>query len=236
MPKRALSFVPKMSRAAGVVSLAGVALVVAGVAVAVSTCWAQPAPSSALPAAPKSALPGQPVVRPVAKPAWSELQPMQQRALKPLAGTWNSISEPQKRKWLAISRNFDKLPPAEQATLHARMGEWVGLSATQRSQARLNFAETKQLSADEKQAKWQAYQALSAEEKQKLAEGGPRRLTGAATAVKPVPKQRLATIPTDVQHAPNVPKIATAPHQVDQNTLLPQVAGPETSLAAPQSH
>ena len=49
---------------------------------------------------------------------------------------------------------------AEQAKLHSRMTEWAALSPQQRTQARLNFAETKQLSPDDKKAKWEAYQAL----------------------------------------------------------------------------
>ena len=48
------------------------------------------------------------------------------------------------------------------------MTEWVALSPNQRSEARLNFAEARKLPPEEKKAKWQAYQALSAEERQKL--------------------------------------------------------------------
>ena len=58
---------------------------------------------------------------------------------------------------------------AEQDKLHSRMSEWAALSPQQRTQARLNFGETKRLSPDDKKAKWEAYQALPAEEKRKLA-------------------------------------------------------------------
>ena len=135
----------------------------------------------------------------IAKPSWSELNPMQKQALKPLAMSWNSISEAQKRKWLEISKNYPTLPPADQATMHSRMNEWVTLSPQQRAQARLNFAKTKELSnqltPDEKKAKWQSYQALSPEEKQKLADKGTPKPVGAATAVKPVPPQKLTVVP-----------------------------------------
>ena len=63
---------------------------------------------------------------------------------------------------------------AEQAKLHSRMTEWAALSPQQRTQARLNFAETKQLSPDDKKAKWEAYQALPPEEKRKLAAGAAK--------------------------------------------------------------
>ena len=124
---------------------------------------------------------------------------MQQQTLQPLATSWSSLSAAQKRKWLEISRGYPSLSPEGQAIMHSRMNEWVALSPQQRAEARLNFAKTrelsKQLTPEEKQAKWRTYQALSAEEKQKLAAKATSRPTGAATAVLPVSRQKLATIP-----------------------------------------
>lgn len=142
------------------------------------------------------------------RPAWAELSALQQQALKPLASSWNGISEAQKRKWLEISKNYPALPPADQATMHSRMNEWVNLSPQQRAQARLNFAKTKELSKqltpDEKKAKWQSYQSLSAEEKQKLAAKATPKPVGAATAVKPVSPQKLAAVPKSAALPPAV--------------------------------
>ena len=133
------------------------------------------------------------------KPAWTGLTAIQQQSLRPLALNWNSLSEAQKRKWLEISKNYQSLPPEDQATMHSHMNEWVALSPQQRAEARLNFATTKELSKqltpDEKKAKWQTYQALSPEEKQKLAATAPTRPVGAATAVVPVSPKKLAAIP-----------------------------------------
>lgn len=164
-------------------------------------------------------------------PAWAALTPAQQQALLPLHAQWASISTTQKRKWLEISNNFPKLPAAEQTKLHSRMSDWIALSPQQRAQARINFAQTKQLTPDEKRAKWQAYQSLSTEEKQRLTAKATPRM-GAATAIKPV-GNRLAAVPTQqasttaseagtVKKDMHPPKIAAAPHQVDGNTLLPQ--------------
>jgi len=161
------------------------------------------------------------------KPEWKEISPAQQHALQPLAAVWNPLSEGHKRKWLAISANFEKLPAAEQAKLQERMREWVLLSPAQRNQARLNFAETKQLSPAEKQAKWEAYQALSAEEKEKLANQAVKPRTGAATTIKPVPKQKLVNATIDHSKSPaakaSEPSARTVEplHKVDRNTLLP---------------
>jgi hypothetical protein len=147
----------------------------------------------------------------VSRPAWAELTPVQQQALAPLASNWNTISAPQKRKWLEISKNYGSLSPEGQATLNSRMNEWVTLSPQQRAQARLNFGKTKELSRqltpEEKNAHWQAYQALSPEEKQKLAAKASPKPNGAATAVKPVSPQKLATVPV---HA-SKPGIKPAP-------------------------
>ena len=173
------------------------------------------------------------------RPAWVELTPQQQQSLRPLASSWASLSEGQKRKWLAVSRNFPNMPMVEQQRLHSRMEGWVALSPQQRAQARLNFAETKDLSPEQKAAKWQAYQALSPEQKQKLAIGAKPKPMGAATAAKPVPAKKLAA--TEISKpdagaskdpAGHPARIAAAPHQVDHNTLLPQtqqVSGPPQS-------
>lgn len=156
------------------------------------------------------------------KPLWVELTEPQRLALAPLAPKWDGVSEAQKRKWLALSQNFPKMSGAEQAKLHSRMTEWVALSPAQRTQARLNFGEAQQLSPDDKKAKWEAYQALSPEEKRKLAAGAAKPPATAA-AVKPVPTQKLATVPQPKQVV-KPPRIAGGAHQVDQNTLLPQPA------------
>ena len=165
--------------------------------------------------------------------AWNRLTPLQQQALKPLAASWQSISEPQRLKWLAISKNYPSLPPAEQVTMHGRMNEWVALSPVQRAEARLNFAKTKELSAqltpEEKLSKWQAYQALSPAEKESLAsKAGPKPI-GAAVAVRPVPPQKLVGVAPHSQSA-SAPAKPLAPATAATVATKPANA---TSDAAP---
>jgi Protein of unknown function (DUF3106) len=122
----------------------------------------------------------------ITKPLWSELKPEQQSALAPLQAEWLKMSEIQKRKWLEISKNYNKLSADDQTKLHARMTDWARLSPEQRAQARLNFSTAKALSPDEKQKKWDAYQALSPEEKTKLeAKAKANTPNSAALAAKP---------------------------------------------------
>ncbi|TFZ08447.1 DUF3106 domain-containing protein [Ramlibacter humi] len=166
-------------------------------------------PASTKPAASRAASAQRAAAEP--RPTWAELTPDQQQALRPLAGDWSRLSEGQKRKWIAMSRNYRQMKPEEQAKLHSRMNEWVALSPQQRTQARLNFAETKNLSADDKKAKWEAYQALSPEEKKKLAAGAGGKTASTAAAVKPVPPQKLANTPRPDPSGKSSPRIAAGP-------------------------
>jgi len=146
----------------------------------------------------------------ISKPLWRDLGTRQQRALQPLAPYWDSLTEPHKRKWLALSRNYAQLSPADQEILHSRMTEWAGLSNQQRTQARFNFAEVKQVPVDERKAKWEAYQALSEEEKRDLAARATPR-PGAAATIRPVPAQKLVPLPAAAPAGQHTPRIQLAP-------------------------
>lgn len=172
---------------------------------------------TATPAPAPAATPAKTVVaQAFAGRSWNELSPAQREILQPLASAWPSLSQSHKRKWLEMARSYGSLPTDEQTKMQGRMREWVALSPQQRTQARLNFARTKELSkeltAEEKKAKWEAYQSLSTEEKQKLADKAPARPVGAAPASKPVSRQKLATIPSaaDQAKAKAAPKIAVS--------------------------
>ena len=190
------------------------------------TAVAQPARASVSNAGPARTAPVRQASAPraEARPTWAELSPQQQQSLAPLAGTWRVLGEAHKRKWLALSENYHTLPATEQALLHSRMTEWAALSPQQRTLARLNFAEAQKVAPRDQRAKWEAYQALSAEEKRKLAAGAAAAKPPPTTAiaVHPVPQQKLARIPKSRRNGNNAARIAVLPGQVDNNTLLPQ--------------
>ena len=162
------------------------------------------------------------------KPEWQDLTAAQKQALAPLTQLWPSMTEAHKRKWLALSQNFAQLPEADKNTLQSRMREWAALSSQQRAQARLNFADAKQLPQDERRSKWEAYQALSPEEKQKLAAQKPVAKVGAALAPKPVSAEKLAAPPTASGNKA-LPRIAS--DQAARTTLLPNTAAAPASVA-----
>lgn len=169
------------------------------------------------------------------KPHWRDLGAEQQQALSPLASHWDGLSETQKRKWLVISQNQASLSPAEKAVQHSRMTEWVGLSRQQRERARFNFDEVKQVPAAERKAKWEAYQALSAEEKQRLADSAAKRPQGAAGTIRPVPAQKLAPVPISQRAGRPGPRIELAPPATPAGAVPPATPKPAPTTGEPAS-
>lgn len=180
------------------------------------------------------------------KPLWSDLSPAEQTALRPLAANWDAMGIGQKRKWQNVAMDFDKLPAAQQTKMHTRMTEWTALSPKQRADARINFAENRQLTdgltPEQRKAQWQAYQQLSPEEKRKLAESAPKAsIAGAAQAAKPQPVLKKEPAPqfgtakvlANAKAAPSAPnagkKIAVAPHVASQGSILPGSVNEATS-------
>lgn len=143
---------------------------------------------------------------------WHRLRAAEKQALAPLAAIWDKLTPGQRRKWRELAVNFKGLSMAEQAKMQERMTEWARLTPQARAQARLNFGKTteiaKELTPAEKLAKWEAYQALSPEERRALAKGAKTRPHGAAPAIKPVPTQKLAGVPAPTPVRPSVPEAA----------------------------
>lgn len=163
-----------------------------------------------------------PSMAPASRPAWGELTVGQRQALAPLYPHWDTLTENHKRKWIAISRNFDNWSTQEQTKMHGRMSAWAGLSTVERDQARLNYAEARKVNVDEKKARWEAYQALSDEQRDKLASStAPKRPGVAAPAKLNRGPEMVRLVPSggDPRSSPRVGVPASA---VDHNTLLPQ--------------
>ena len=102
-------------------------------------------------------------------PAWSSLTVAQQKVLSPLKADWVTIDSARKSKWLEIAARFHSLPLDEQQRVQERMGEWARMSPRDRATARMQFQGSRQLSADDRQASWAAYQALPDGKKRELA-------------------------------------------------------------------
>lgn len=165
---------------------------------------------------------------PLATLDWKSLTPVQQIALKPLAGSWETLSDLQKRKWISLSSNFSRISSADQAKLHARMAQWAALSPKQRENARLNFAEVQKITPEQKSEQWRAYQALSPEARQKLAKSAQPTPPRTALAPKPVPPGKINRLPVKTSATTSMPLAASAAMPAS----LPQ---PPTAPAVPAS-
>ena len=107
--------------------------------------------------------------------------PASRAARAPAKPVWSELSESQKKALAPLA------------------GQWETLSEPhKRTEARLNFGETQQFSGDEKKAKWEAYQALPPEEKRKLAASAVAKPPSTAAAIRPVPSDKLASVPRSV--------------------------------------
>ena len=128
------------------------------------------------------------------------------------------------------------MPADERARLHARMAEWARLTPTERSRARLQYQDARQLSANERQAKWQAYQALSEDDRHALAQK-------AKPAARPAssPAQLAAAKPAASGSKQNVVQATTAPRTGAVSPMAQQVrpgatTTPISARALPPTH
>lgn len=172
---------------------------------------------------------------------WSELRPAQQAALKPLEREWAGIDLRSKQKWLELSSRFPKMTPTERERIQERMSEWTRLTPRERGDARLNFQDAKQLPSEDRQARWKAYEALSPEQKQKLAaRAAPAAETTRRANVnaRPDGAERKAAPQAKSNIVPN-PAFATPPKSVAPSVVQ---AGPGatttliTKRATPPGH
>jgi hypothetical protein len=166
------------------------------------------------------------------RPLWTELNLSQQLALQPLASAWSTLNAAHKRKWIALSSNYARMTPEEQTVLHSRMTGWAALSQQQRVQARLNFAEVKQVPAGERKAKWEAYQALTEVERRALAERASTKPHGAALPAGPVNAKKLFA-PVPVSNGKHTPRIQLAPQPSAPKSATAKVPTPTLPVAHP---
>ena len=181
-------------------------------------------------------------------PAWSTLTPAQQSTLAPLQRDWSGIDSFRKQKWLELAEKYQTLPPAERQRVQERMTEWSRLSPEERTRARLQYQQARQVPAQDRQLHWETYQALPTDEKRELANRSrdEREASRAPRGHKPLPASASAGLslpkaaaPAMVQAnpgastllisktpatAPPAPaqKIVAPPGQVDRSTLLPK--------------
>jgi hypothetical protein len=147
---------------------------------------------------------------------WVDLTPAQQHALAPLAPEWDRMEPARKRKWLTIGNKFASMRSAEQQRVQKRMSEWIQLTPQQRRMARDSYSRAKTLDPNQRSARWEQYQQLSEEQKQKLAN----------TTLQ----KRVATLPPARSKSKTVAPIKSTPRPVLELALTPQPGAGHSSL------
>jgi hypothetical protein len=167
---------------------------------------------------------------------WASLTPAQQQALAPLQHEWAALEPNRRAKWLELSTRFPTMPAEERQRVQQRMTEWVRLTPAERTRARMQFQEVRQLPAEERQAKWQAYQALSEEERSQLAARSKHaaKAPGASASASTESHQvGAADASAPRKGAASTPNRAVAPIVVQAHpgattsTMTPQVVKPQ---------
>ena len=150
-------------------------------------------------------------------PSWTSLSPLQQQALAPLRPTWDTTNAASKLKWLDVASRFPRMPADERQRVQERMAAWAALSPNDRARARVQFQETRRIGAEERQARWQAYQALPEDERRRLAQA----------AKKPAAAPARASTAT-------APRVAATPEGSNpKRNLVATTPGPQPRAVAP---
>lgn len=153
---------------------------------------------------------------------WQALRPAQQTVLSPLKSDWNSLDGTQQQKWLELAARYPSMSSDQQQRMQQRMSEWARMSPAQRGQARINFQQARAIPAPDRQAQWEAYQALPAERKQALAQ----RQAAPAAAPQTTPTGQLRRAPVDALAA-KANSVTPAP------APAPRAVGPSLVQAGP---
>ncbi|MEF9966709.1 MAG: DUF3106 domain-containing protein [Comamonas sp.] len=180
-------------------------------------------------------------------PSWDALDDDQRTVLAPLEEQWNWLTTQQKSRWTMIADSFDDFSPEEQLRIAEHMKEWAKFSLSDQSRARLNYSNISSLSAEEKRQLWEDYQALSARERRRLAQGSALYPGGVALAPRPTARStgRLVRVPAAAinPNRANPPKILPPPEiRVQSRGMVTPVevgplSGPAPApLPAPNTH
>ncbi len=137
--------------------------------------------------------------------SWSALSPAQRQTLEPLERHWYAMDEPARQKWLEIASRYGRMPPDERARVQQRMGEWARLSPKQRHEARQNFQGVREHSAEDKQARWQAYKELPEDQRRGLAARAKADTAADTAADKRSPRTPSVPAQGKVNTVPNPP-------------------------------
>ena len=159
--------------------------------------------------------------------SWNSLTPTQKQTLAPLQRDWTSIEPARRQKWLEVAALYPQMPADERERLQARMSEWARMAPAERATARQQFQEVRRVPDEERKAHWQAYQSLTPEEREQLAQ----RAKPAARAQAAEAQARAAS-QADANGSTSKRNIVRAPAQTPAQPT-PRVVNPGVQQARP---
>jgi hypothetical protein len=125
------------------------------------------------------------------QPRWAALTPEQRKILAPLADDWTAMDAFRRKKWIGIAQRYPEMTPAEQASMQRNMRDWALLTPEDRKLAREKFKALKKTPLEKRQdvkQKWEEYQSLPKEDRDRLRAKSPVRPTVARSDGKSVPQ------------------------------------------------
>lgn len=196
-------------------SLAGMILLAGG-----GSAWSGPSEPSAS-GAPRLAVTSTLASNKTGAIHWDALTSGQRSALAPLQKDWSTLDNTSQEKWLALANRFPAMSQAERERIQARMTEWARTPSSERGKARLRFQHAKEISPEQRQAQWAAYQNLPEDQRRKLADDAAK-------------KQKLLAQPAASGVALSGQKLAggSEPGTVAKSNIVPS---PKRSEAAQKS-
>lgn len=101
---------------------------------------------------------------------WGQLNASQRQALAPLHDGWNDLDDAQRLKWLEVADRLPRMTPESRERLQSRMRDWSRLTPAQRAATRERYREARQVDPAERRARWEQFQSLPPEERQRWAD------------------------------------------------------------------
>jgi len=168
--------------------------------------------------------------------AWETLTPAQKQVLAPLQRDWSSLDPNRRDKWLEVASRYPSMSEDERRRLQERMAAWARMSPAERARARLQYQEIRQLPPEERQARWQAYQALTEDERRALAQlarppargtAGADTRSGAGATTENVTRKNNLVVPRPQAKSRTVsPSLVNARPGATTTTLTTPAAPP----------
>lgn len=107
--------------------------------------------------------------------SWGSLNAQQKIVLTPLESQWRQMDASSRDTWAALALSYPSMDPQAQKRLQERMRDWAALTPAERQRVHAGFAAAQRVAPEQRQQKWEQYQALTPEKRLALQERAAQR-------------------------------------------------------------